>query len=124
MGWPPSLGSPLPRAEEATGLHYKLSSYSLAKDHRKGNAKARGFELILGIGREDIDYLASEIRRSILVEGISSIRTNHPFGTICVVDCPIHGLAELKDRVAPVRTAWIYSSPSSPPRLTSAYVKP
>jgi len=105
-------------------MRYKLLTYSLAKSHRSGGAKARGFERILGITTENVEYLEGEISRGILITPIARVRTTHPFGITCVVDCPVRGLGNLSARVAPARTAWIFSDPEAAPRLTSAYLKP
>jgi hypothetical protein len=58
MGWPPQVGELLPRAEEATGVRYKLATYSLAIDHRDGGPKAQAFAAILGISQHSIQYWA------------------------------------------------------------------
>jgi hypothetical protein len=58
----PSLeGRPVPRAAESYGVQVKLETYSLDVNHKKGGPKARGFERILGITLEDIDYLEGAI---------------------------------------------------------------
>jgi hypothetical protein len=124
MGWPPQVGELLPRAQEAFGVRYKLATYSLAASHRSGGAKARGFELILGITLDSVTYLEAEILSGILIRPITAVRGIQPFGITCVVDCPIRGIGAFEDRVVPVRTAWIFSDPASAPRLTSAYLKP
>jgi hypothetical protein len=124
MEWPPQVGELLPRAEEAVGVRYKLLTYSLVKGHRSGGAKAKGFEEILGITSESVEYLEAEILRGILITPIALVRPTPPFGTTCVVDCPIRGLGRLGARVVPARTAWIFSDPEAAPRLTSAYLKP
>lgn len=124
MGWPPQVGDLLPRAEEAIGVRYKLATYSLVKGHKLGGAKARGFERILGITLESIDYLERAIILGVQETPIVSVRENWPFGLMCVVDCRVRGLGIREAVVAPVRTAWLVSSPSASPRLTSAYIKP
>lgn len=124
MGWPPQVGELLPRAEEAFGIREKLMTYSLVTSHRSGGSKARGFESILGITLETVDHLEAEILRSILISPIVAVREDHPFGIACAVDCPVRGVGNLGHRMAPVRTAWIFSNPGSAPRLTSAYPKP
>lgn len=124
MGWPPQVGELLPRAQEAFGVRYKLETYSLAISHQSGGAKAKGFALILGITIDNAAYLEAEILRGILASPIVAVRTRRPFGITCAVDCPVRGIGALSARVAPVRTAWLFSDPASSPRLTSAYLKP
>jgi hypothetical protein len=105
-------------------VRYKLTTYSLAASHRSGGPKARGFERILGITIDSVEYLEEAILTSLLTAPIIAVRDNRPFGLTCVVDCPVRGIGEFKARVVPVRTAWIFSEPVSAPRLTSAYPKP
>src|ERR1700728_2485181 len=89
---PPVEGELLPRAAEAFGVRYKLETYSLDVTHKKGGPKARGFERILKITIEDIDYLEAKILAGVLNTPISSVSDNAPYGVNCVVDMPIHGL--------------------------------
>jgi hypothetical protein len=124
MGWPPRVGELLPRAEEAFGVREKLVTYSLSRRHRSGGVKAKGFERILGITIENVEYLEREILDGILITPIALVRETGPFGITCAVDCRIRGLGTFHSRVIPVRTAWIFSRPEAAPRLTSAYPKP
>lgn len=73
---------------------------------------------------ESIDYLEREIALGVQATPIGSVRENWPFGLMCVVDCRVRGLGKRVAVVVPVRTAWLVSSPSAAPRLTSAYIKP
>ncbi len=57
----PVKGELLPRAAEAFGVHVKLATYSLDVSHKKGGPKARGFERILGITIDAIEYLEGAI---------------------------------------------------------------
>jgi hypothetical protein len=122
--WPPQVGEPLPRAAEAFGVHYKLATYSLDIAHKDGGPKARGFELILGITIEDIDYLEDAIEAAILETPVCVVRDNPPYGVNCVVDFELRGLRDKSDRVVEVRTAWELTGPGEPPRLVSAYPNP
>ena len=124
MGWPPKAGELLPRAEEAIGVREKLAGYSLNKDTQEGAAKAKGFEEILGVTLDSIDYLEREIRLGINRNSITSTRENWPFGLNCVVDFPLRGLGPRRSRIIPIRTVWIIERPEARPRLTSAYLKP
>jgi len=60
---PPVEGELLPRAVYAFGTHVKLATYSLNVTHKDGGPKARGFEKILGITIEHIDYLEGAWKR-------------------------------------------------------------
>ena len=124
MGWPPQIGELLPRAEDAFGVRHKLATYSLDRKHVRGRAKAKGFETILGITVESIDYLEEQIYLGICIHPIFSIRENWPHGTACTVDWEIHGIGRHSARIVPLRTAWLYSTPAAAPRLTNTYLKP
>jgi hypothetical protein len=120
----PGVGELLPCAAEAFGLRYKLATYSLDVTHEKGGPKARGFELILGITIDAIDYLEAQILARIQDTPITKIRDNPPYGVKYTVDMPIRGIGAKADRVVTVRTVWIISTPGDPPRLVSAYPRP
>jgi hypothetical protein len=121
---PPVVGEMLPRAAVAFGVRVKLATYSLEVTHEKGGPKARGFEQILGITIDAIDYLEAQILARVLDTPVSEVRDNPPHGVNCAVDIQVRGIGAKADRVATVRTAWIISTPSDPPRLVNAFPKP
>lgn len=120
----PAVGELLPRAAEAFGVRYKLETYSLDTTHDTGGPKAKGFELILGITIEAIDYLEAQIMARVLDTPVSDIRDNPPYGINCEVVMPIRGIGAHGHRVVKVRTAWEFAEPGDPPRLVSAYPRP
>ncbi len=120
----PQVGVPLPRGAEAFGVRDKLESYSLNGAHKDGGPKARGFERILGIAIDDIDYLEAQITIGVLQAPIASIREKPPHGTHYVVELPVRGIGPHSGRTANVRTVWEIAEPGDPPRLVSAYIKP
>ncbi len=101
----------------------KLADYSLNTTHIVGGPKARGFALILGITIEDIGYLTSAIETGILNIAISAVRDNAPYGHMCEVPIPIHGLGSRSERVVAVTTAWELLNACAAPRLVSAYIE-
>jgi hypothetical protein len=121
---PPTVGELLPRAAEAFGVRYKLETYSLDLTNKVGGPKAKGFQVILGITLDDIDYLAAKILADVLNAPITEIRDNAPYGVNCVVAIPIRGLGARTDRVIAVLTAWQIIEPGDAPRLVTAYIKP
>jgi filamentous hemagglutinin len=108
----------------AIGIRKKLTDYSLNPTHKRGGYKARGFQQILGITRDDADYLETEIRAGILVRPVTEVRPAIPIGFSCLVEVPARGLGAKSDRLIVVRTAWMLSGPESPPRMTTAFLKP
>ncbi len=117
------MGELLPHAADAFGLRYKLETYSLAVNHKDGGPKARGFDLILGITIDAIDYLETQILARILDTPIREIRDNAPYGIKCTVDIQVPGIGAKADRVATVRTVWAFDRPGAPPRLVNAFPK-
>jgi hypothetical protein len=120
----PAVGELLPRGAEAYGVRVKLATYSLDVSHEKGGPKARGFEKILGITIDAIEYLEAQILARILDTPVTKIRDNPPYGIKYTVDMPIRGIGAKADRVINVRTGWLISTAGDPPRLVSAYPKP
>lgn len=120
----PTVGELLPRATEAFGVRGKLATYSLDIAHKDGGPKARGFQMILGITLDDVDYLEGAIYTGILVVPVSSVCDNPPWGVNCTVIVPVRGLGEKRERVVNMRTAWLLTSGAGPPRLVNAYLKP
>jgi hypothetical protein len=122
MPWP-TAGQVLPRAGDAFGLRYKLETYSLDSTHKRGGPKARGFELILGITIDAIEYLETQIFARILDTPIRQVRDNTPYGVTCTVDIQVSGIGAKADRVATIRTVWAYNRPNASPRLVNAFPK-
>ncbi len=120
----PAVGELLPRAAEALGVHEKLAGYSLDLTHTDGGSKARGFERILGITIENIDYLEGAIQTGILLAPVSSVRDKRPWGVECVVVVPVRGRGDRGGRIIDVRTAWLITGASDPPRMTTAFPRP
>jgi hypothetical protein len=81
-----------------------------------GGPKARGFEQILGITIDAIDYIEVQILACVLDTPISEIRDNAPYGVNCVVVMPVRGIGAKADRVVNVRTVWAFDRPGTPPR--------
>jgi hypothetical protein len=124
MAWPPKPGEPLPRAAEAIGVQEKLVGYSLNMAHREGGPKARGFARILGITIADADYLKAAILNHIRKTAVRAVHPNPPYGYKCVVEFPLRGLGEQRERMVELRTAWEIIDAVAPPRLVTAYLKP
>jgi hypothetical protein len=122
VSWPPIIGEPLPRAEHAFGIEEKLAAYCLNPDHEVGGPKARAFRQALGIGRQDVDYLAEMFRTGIASAVITVVRNNDPFGVLCEVRIPVTGVREHRDRVVDVTTSWELRHAGDAPRLVTAYV--
>ncbi len=120
----PKSGELLPRAAEAFGVRYKLETYSLDITHEKGGPKAQGFDQILGITIDAIDYLQAQILARALDTPVCRVQDNPPYGIKYTVDMPIRGIGAKADRVINVRTGWLISTAGDPPRLVSAYPKP
>ena len=104
-------------------MRQKLATYSLDPGHPDGGPKARGFEQMLGIRLESIDYLAIEIHSGIQAAPVIAIRQNQPHGINCVVEFPLRGVGDYQARVVNLRTIWLVAR-DVPPRLVSALLKP
>ena len=85
MTWPPKIGEPLPRAEDAYNVHEKRRDYSLNLAHGVGGNKAAGFLQILGISAADGEYLAAALLEGVRELPVTVVRHNAPFGLNCNV---------------------------------------
>ena len=122
MAWPPKIGEPLPRAEDAYNVHEKVRDYSLNLAHDVGGNKAAGFLQILGISSADAEYLAATFLDGVRELPVTAVRDNTPFGLNCNVIVPVRGLGERADRVANVLTSWELHHEDDRPRLVTAYI--
>ncbi len=104
-------------------MRQKLLDYSLEVRHETGGPKALGFEQILGITRDDVDYVERSIQAGIPIAPVNSIRQNSPFGINCVVQFPIQGIRDKRLRIANLRTTWILVDPAARPRLLTAFLR-
>lgn len=121
MARPPRIGNPLHRAGEAVGLRRKLVAYSLDLGHKAGGPKALGFERMLGITANDVDYLEGAIQTGIIMAPVVAVRDNFPYGINCVVAVPVRGRRGQNGRVVSVRTIWEVAEKDVRPRLFSAF---
>jgi hypothetical protein len=87
----------------------------------EGGPKARGFEKILGITLEDIDYLEGAIYTGITLVPVSEVRDNEPWGIKCVVLIPVRGRNEKSGRLVDVITSWEIRDTGALPRLVTAF---
>ena len=122
MAWPPKIGEPLPRGEDAYNVHEKLRDYSLNLAHDVGGHKAAGFLQVLGISSEDVEYLAATLHDGARELPVTAVRDNAPFGLKCNVIVPVRGRGERADRIANVLTSWELRHEDDSPRLITAYI--
>ena len=85
--------------------------------HPRGKHKARVFQSLLGITRNDAEILKSEILKGIANDDCL-IGESDIHGTRYSVDIRI----DIKGKSALVRTTWIVKNKEDFPRLTSCYV--
>lgn len=121
MTWPPRIGEPLPRAEDAYNVREKLADYSLNPEHTRGGEKAEGFAQVLAITAADLEYLAGVLLNGARTIPISAMRTSE-HRVHCQVLVPVRGLGDRSDRVATVVTAWEIRWDGDAPRLITAYI--
>lgn len=122
MPWPPKIGEPLPRSEDAYNVHDKLARYSLNPGHGTGGRKAHDFQRLLAITLADLEYLADSVLAGLVEHPVVEVRDRGEFGMHCRVIVPIRGLRDCADRVANVRTVWEIREVDAAPRLINAYI--
>jgi hypothetical protein len=120
--WPPKIGEPIPRAEDAYNVQEKLRDYSLNLAHNVGGNKAAGFLQILGISAADAEYLAAVLLDGVRELPVMVVRDNAPFGLNCNVIVPVRGLGERAGRIANVLTSWELRHVGDRPRLVTAHI--
>lgn len=122
MAWPPKIGEPLPRGENAYNVRKKLRDYSLNLAHDVGGDKAAGFLRIPGISSEDVEYLAAALLEGARELPVTAVRDNAPFGLNGNFIVPVRGLSDRADRVANVLTSWEVRHEDDRPRPVTAYI--
>jgi hypothetical protein len=120
VSWPPEIGELLPRAEDAYGVHHKLSGYSLDVEHPRG--KATAFAQALGLTVDDLEYLTDALLTAVRTRPVSGVRPAGEHGFHCEVIVRVRGLRERAESVANVLTAWQIRWDGDAPRLITAYV--
>jgi len=110
----PTVGHPLPRADEAYGTPEKWAEWILA--HRgHGQEWARVF----GAGPADAERIWQAIADAVLDAPVSAIR-NVALGVTCEVRVEL----TIGERTATVRSAWHYADTEDAPRLVTAFPTP
>ncbi len=107
----------LPNADRAIIPREKLIGYCLNPEHPKGKHKARVFQSVLGITRENVDNLYDLVQQSAIAGEVVQERLT-PFGQEFKVDWTVSGFDQVQ-----LRTLWIISSKSNIPQLVSAFIK-
>jgi len=108
----------LPNSHKAIVEIEKLRDYSLNPDHPVGQHKARVFKAVLGITRNDAEWLRERALEIALTEDAQRSAAS-VFGDKYVIDSVI----EREGESATVRFSWIIEYGTHFPRLTSCYVK-
>ncbi|MGE9289997.1 MAG: DUF6883 domain-containing protein [Puniceicoccales bacterium] len=97
----------------------KLRDYCLSTEHPRGKHKARVFQSVLGISRNDWRSLEAEIRKA-LDHAAWEFDGEDRFGRRFHVDLRIG----ISSRTGQIRTLWIVRNGEKYPRLTSCFVHP
>jgi hypothetical protein len=113
------IPAPVPRAADAIVPDSKLRDYLLDPDHETGADKARFFRGVLGIERDDSEYLKRQLLAGVLRQPAIGVRAT-PYGISYVVEVELHGR---NGRRAAVTTIWAVA-PNAPPRFITAYPAP
>lgn len=109
--------APLPNTERAFIDLTKLRDYCLNPLHPEGKHKARVFAAVLGIGRQDAEWLRLQILSAIHTAPATQ-SAPLPFGRRYAVDFEL----TRRGQRATVRTGWIIRADEDFPRLTTCFI--
>jgi hypothetical protein len=111
---PPTVGHPLPHADEAYVTPEKWAKWILA-DRGHGGEWGRVFRVHLA----DSEQIWQAIGNAVLDAPVSAVR-NVAVGMTCEVDVEL----TINERTATVRSAWHYADTEDAPRLVTAFPTP
>jgi hypothetical protein len=107
----------LPNGARAIIDPRKLVDYCLSAEHDEGMHKAWLFRRILGIGQEDVEFLAAALRNAATTRNASQGATDR-YGRRYVIDFPLTG----PSGGAVVRSVWVIRTGENLPRLVTCYI--
>jgi|SRR6185437_16358963 len=107
----------LPNANRAIIKEEKITDYVLNFDHFEGKNKARVFSSVLGLKKENADFLINAIRAAILINDAVK-QSESAFGIKYTVD---FDLIFEKKRTR-VRTGWLIENGNDIPRLITCFI--
>ena len=107
----------LPNASKAIIKKEKITDYVLSFDHFEGKNKARVFLSVLGLKKENANFLINEIKDAILVNDALK-QSQSVYGTKYTVDFDLR----FEKRIARVRTAWLIENDNQLPRLITCFI--
>lgn len=113
--WPPKIGEPFPRAQDAWYEWSKFEDWILG-DKGHGADWASVFRVRL----EDWEIVWEAIVEATAGASIREVRDREPFGIACEAKVQL----VLGSRSAPVKLSWHYAFPGDAPRLVTAYPTP
>ncbi len=107
----------LPNANKAIIKEEKITEYVLNFDHFEGKNKARVFSSVLGLKKENADYLINAIRTAILINDAVK-QSESAFGIKYSVEFDLI----FKKKIARVRTGWLIEKGNNIPRLITCFI--
>jgi hypothetical protein len=107
----------LPGGERALVDSRKVIGYSLDPDHDEGGHKARLFETLLGINRQNADLLLRAVEKA-AVMGEAVVGKRDKYGQRYVIDFIFTGPVG----AATIRSGWIVRVDEDFPRLVTCYI--
>lgn len=114
MSWPPDIGEPLPRAEDAWYEQVKLEGWILAE---RGHGPE--WRRVLRVGVEDSGRVWQAIVMVVPRARVATVRDRGAEGIVCGVEVEL----TIGGRTAPVTLSWHYAEDSAAPRLVTAYIR-
>ncbi len=108
----------LPNADRAIVDRRKIVDYCLNPEHDDGVHKARLFQVIVGVNRENSGLLIDALQRAAVV-GDAIPGTGDKYGQRYTVDFEFEG----PGGTAVVRSAWIVRTGETLPRLVTCYIR-
>jgi len=115
MSWPPEIGEPFPRAQDAWYEWIKFEDWILG-DEGHSSEWARVFHVGLDDWRLVWDAIYEATARAVIKE----VRDRSPFGFACATWSQL----TLNGRKAQVKISWHYPEETAAPRLITAFPIP
>ena len=113
VAWPPTIGEPLPRADQVWYEPVKLEHWIFAE---RGHGAE--WQRVFQVGLTDRAHVWEAIVAAVQDAPIATIRDRGAKGIVFGVEVVL----TIGERSAPVRMSWHYADEKSAPRLVTAYV--